>query len=135
MVQGKISLLESFCRVQNGELFLLNANIAKFEQASDYDQHQASALKTSKNHFQSAFIHLDVYTCHLYMDAIRIRVSSPLHCTNKTSKQEKRKRKLLVSKKELLKLKSRQNEGGLTIVPTKMYFRGPYLKLEVAVAR
>lgn len=88
VIQGQVSLLDSFCRVQSGEFFLLNANIARWQQANAYDQHE-----------------------------------------------EKRKRKLLVSKKELLKLRARQEEGGLTIVPTKMYFRGPYLKLEVAVAR
>lgn len=49
--------------------------------------------------------------------------------------QERRKRRLLVSKREVLKLMSRQQETGLTLVPTKLYFRGPWLKIEVAVAR
>jgi tmRNA-binding protein len=40
--------------------------------------------------------------------------------------QERRKRRLLVSKKEILKIKSKQEEQGLTLVPVKMYFRGPW---------
>ncbi|NMC42298.1 MAG: SsrA-binding protein SmpB [candidate division Zixibacteria bacterium] len=46
-----------------------------------------------------------------------------------------RKRRLLLTKREIRKLWSASNEKGFTIVPLKVYFKGPYAKVEIAVAR
>lgn len=50
--------------------------------------------------------------------------------------QPKRLRKLLLQKKEILKLKQKLEQKGLTIVPLKIFFneRG-YAKIEIALAR
>lgn len=47
----------------------------------------------------------------------------------------KRSRKLLLHKKELLKLQIKTAEKGLTLVPLSCYNQGPYIKVEVAVVR
>lgn len=47
----------------------------------------------------------------------------------------KRKRKLLLQKREIRKLLSKASEKGLTLVPLSVYFKGPYAKVELAVAR
>jgi len=44
-------------------------------------------------------------------------------------------RKLLLNKKEINKLIGRINEEGLTLVPTKMYFKKGKAKIELAVAK
>ena len=44
-------------------------------------------------------------------------------------------RKLLLNKKEINKIIGRIHEDGLTIVPTKMYFKKGKAKLEIAVAK
>ncbi len=44
-------------------------------------------------------------------------------------------RKLLLNKREINKIIGRINEDGLTIVPTKMYFKKGKAKLEIAVAK
>ena len=44
-------------------------------------------------------------------------------------------RKLLFSKKEINKLIGRVNEDGLTLIPTKMYFKKGKAKVEIAVAK
>ena len=44
-------------------------------------------------------------------------------------------RKLLLNKKEINKLIGKINKDGLTIVPTKMYFRKGKAKIEIAVAK
>ena len=44
-------------------------------------------------------------------------------------------RKLLLNKKEINKLIGKMNKDGLTIVPTKMYFKKGKAKLEIAVAK
>jgi len=47
-----------------------------------------------------------------------------------------RNRKLLVSKREIQKMRERQEQGGLTIVPLRMYFvDNRYCKVEVGVGR
>ncbi len=44
-------------------------------------------------------------------------------------------RKLLLNKKEINKLIGKINEEGLTLVPTKMYFKKGKAKVEIAVAK
>ena len=47
-----------------------------------------------------------------------------------------RTRKLLLHKKEILKISNKLKEGGLTVVPTKLYFNtGSKVKLEIGLAR
>ncbi len=47
----------------------------------------------------------------------------------------KRDRKLLLHKDEILKIKKKIDTDKLTIVPTKAYFEGKNLKLEIRLAR
>ena len=49
--------------------------------------------------------------------------------------EERRKRKLLLHRDELRKLIRQVEEKGNTIIPLQLYFKGPYLKAEIAVAR
>jgi len=46
-----------------------------------------------------------------------------------------RDRKLLVHRRELERLIGKTKERGLTLVPTRIYFKGPNAKLELALAR
>lgn len=46
-----------------------------------------------------------------------------------------RKRKLLLNKRELRKIRTQLEEKGLTIVPTKIYFKDSLVKIEMAIAR
>jgi len=46
-----------------------------------------------------------------------------------------RPRKLLMHRKEIERLIGRTHEKGLTLVPTRVYFKGPHVKVEIALAR
>ncbi len=46
-----------------------------------------------------------------------------------------RPRKLLLHRRELDRLAARAAERGLTLVPTRIYFKGPFAKTEIALAR
>ena len=46
-----------------------------------------------------------------------------------------RPRKLLLHKGEIASLIGKTRERGLTLVPTRLYFRGPHAKVELALAR
>lgn len=54
---------------------------------------------------------------------------------NYLNHKPKRDRKLLLHKKELLKISIKLKESGLTIVPTKLYFKEGIAKLELAIAK
>lgn len=46
-----------------------------------------------------------------------------------------RPRKLLLHRREIERLIGKTAERGLTLVPTRVYFKGPYAKVELALAR
>src|SRR5438270_912925 len=46
-----------------------------------------------------------------------------------------RPRKLLLHRKEIERLIGKTAERGLTLIPTRVYFKGPHAKLEIALAR
>jgi SsrA-binding protein len=52
-----------------------------------------------------------------------------------TEHDEKRRRKLLLHSDELRKLHRQVEEKGNTLIPLSLYFKGPYLKVELAVAK
>src|SRR3989338_1370389 len=49
--------------------------------------------------------------------------------------ESKRSRKLLLHKRELLKLKVKMASGGLTLAPVSCYNKGPLIKLEIALVK
>ncbi|MER6001282.1 SsrA-binding protein SmpB [Nonomuraea sp. NPDC051941] len=52
-----------------------------------------------------------------------------------TNHAARRKRKLLLHRKEIDKLAAKTKEGGLTIVPLTLYFKDGRAKVEIALAR
>ena len=54
---------------------------------------------------------------------------------NQFNHDERRTRKLLLHKKEILKLKSEIKENGKTIVPVKLYMKNGKVKLLIAIAK
>ena len=85
--QGKVNIADSYAVEKNGEIILINSNIASYKQAS--------------------------YINHKPLD----------------------ERKLLLNKKEINKLIGKMQREGLTIIPTKMYFKKGKAKIELAVAK
>jgi SsrA-binding protein len=49
--------------------------------------------------------------------------------------EPERERKLLLHRREIDRLIGTTQEKGLTLIPTRMYFKGPRAKVEIAVAR
>ncbi|MFN8004415.1 MAG: SsrA-binding protein SmpB [Acidobacteriota bacterium] len=54
---------------------------------------------------------------------------------NRQNHDPVRDRRLLLRKREILRLQSKIQEKGLTIVPTKFYFKGNLIKCELGIAR
>ena len=85
--QGHFSIKESYVRVKEFELYIVNMNISKYEQGNIF------------NH------------------------------------DEKRDKKLLMSKRDIIKLGQKVKLEGLTIVPTKVYLKEGLCKLEIALCK
>ena len=49
--------------------------------------------------------------------------------------EETRPRKLLLRKNEILKLSQQIDKVGYTLVPLQVYFSGPYVKIEIGLAK
>lgn len=84
---GKINLTDSYAAVDNGEIYLYNVHVSRYEQGSTF------------NH------------------------------------EPNRRRKLLLHRSEIRKLIGRVVEKGLTLIPTKVYFKRGRAKVEIALAK
>lgn len=85
--QGRFSIKESYVRVKDFELYIINMNISKYEYGNIF------------NH------------------------------------NEKRDKKLLMSKREIIKLGQKVKLEGLTLVPTKVYLKEGLCKVEIALCK
>ncbi|MDH4224615.1 MAG: SsrA-binding protein SmpB [Deltaproteobacteria bacterium] len=60
---------------------------------------------------------------------------SPYAMGNRFNVEPLRRRKLLMHKLEILKMHQKVKERGLTLIPTKVYFKHGRVKVEVALAK
>ncbi len=60
---------------------------------------------------------------------------SPYKCGNRFNHEPTRVRKLLMRKKEILRLSSKIKEKGLTLVPLKLYLKNGLVKVELALVK
>lgn len=84
---GKCNLKDSYARIRNNEIYLLNTNIAEYKEGNIF------------NH------------------------------------NPKRTRKLLLHKNEILKLSSKIEQDGLTLVPLKLYFKKNKVKILLGLCK
>jgi SsrA-binding protein len=86
---GEISLSESYCIINNGEVFIKGSHVAQYTTSGKYDNHDP-----------------------------------------------KRDRKLLLKKKEILKLKEKVGEKGLTIIPLNIHLTdNGLIKVSIGLCR
>jgi SsrA-binding protein len=60
---------------------------------------------------------------------------APYAPASRQNHEPERPRKLLLHRREIERLIGTTAEKGLTLVPTRMYFKGPRAKVEIALAR
>jgi SsrA-binding protein len=60
---------------------------------------------------------------------------APYAPASRENHEPERPRKLLLHRREIERLIGSTAEKGLTLVPTRMYFKGPRAKVEIALAR
>lgn len=85
--KGDVSLRDSFCHVENGNLELKNCQITPYAKVGAY------------------------------------------------APEPRRSRRLLLHKTQINRLSAKAREKGFTIVPVKMYLKGRFVKVEIALAK
>jgi SsrA-binding protein len=60
---------------------------------------------------------------------------SPYEHGNTQNHEPKRPRKLLVTQREAVKLRTAVQEKGLTLIPLSLFFSGPFVKVEIGLVK
>jgi SsrA-binding protein len=103
----------------------------KYEAGVELTGVEVKSLKSGKGNFTGAYI--IVRGNEAYLVEAEIPPFQPKNVSD--DYDSKRHRKLLLKKKELMKLSEYENSKGLTLIPLSLYNKGRYIKLEFAVAR
>lgn len=85
--QGNVNLKDSWCSIENGELFIKQMHISPYEKGNIFNR-----------------------------DPLRVR-------------------KLLMHKKEIMRLLGKQKQDGLTLVPLSMYFKDSRVKIQLGLCK
>lgn len=91
---------------------------------------EVKSLRAGKCSINDSYVH--VYKGEVYISNMNI---SPYEQGNIFNRDPLRERKLLLTKKEINKLVGKCREKSYTIIPTKVYFKGKYAKIEIALAK
>ena len=89
---------------------------------------EVKSLRAGQANLQEAFVRLDgdvawLQGCHI----------SPYPQANRQNHEPLRQRQLLLHRHELAKLRKQANQRGKSIVPTQIYLKGSWVKVEIAL--
>jgi SsrA-binding protein len=104
--------------------------LAKFEAGVVLNGSEVKSIKNGHLKLEEAFIRLKDHEAWLFNAHIH-----PYSFAANKKEDPRRARKLLLHKKELLKLKQEATQKGLTIVPLSCYTKHNKIKLEIALAK
>jgi len=91
---------------------------------------EVKAIRQGKANLQDSFARIEdneiwLYRCHI----------SPYDFGNRFNHDPLRKRRLLMHRRQINKLKAQTQEKGLALIPLKLYFKGNWAKIDLALAR
>lgn len=114
-------------RVANHEYFILE----RYEAGIRLDGGEIKSLRMGNCNLKDSFCLIS--NGELFIKNLHISVYDKAGAFN--TKDSKRDRKLLMHKDEIIKIKSKINEKGLTLVPLSLYFKQALVKVELGVCR
>ncbi|CCV64577.1 SsrA-binding protein [Alteracholeplasma palmae J233] len=91
---------------------------------------EVKSIRATKVNLNDA--HVNIRNNEVYLLNMHI---SKYDFGNRFNHDELRTRKLLLNKKEILKLQSKIKEDGYTIIPLKVYLKDGLIKIEIALAK
>ena len=91
---------------------------------------EVKSMRLGKCNLKDSYARVEIGELYLYNMHI-----SPYTHGNMFNHEPKRTRKLLMHKREIMRLLGQTREKGYTLVPLKVYFRKGLAKMELALAR
>ena len=104
--------------------------LERFECGVELQGSEVKSLREGKVQLKDAYASLRDGEVWLYNVHI-----APYGPAARENHEPERPRKLLMHRREIARLIGRTHEKGLTLVPTRVYFAGPWAKVELALAR
>lgn len=114
-------------RAASHEYFILD----RIEAGIVLDGGEVKSLRLGNCNLKDSFC--SVHNGELLIRNMHISVYDKAGAFNE--KNARRDRKLLLHKNEIIKLKEKVEQKGLTVVPLKMYFKQAIIKMELGVCR
>lgn len=102
----------------------------KFEAGIELFGTEVKSIRMGKCSVKESFIRVEKGEIYIYGMHI-----SPYEKGNIFNKDPLRVRRLLLHKREIIKLDGKMAEQGMTIVPLQVYFKGSLVKVEIGLAR
>lgn len=116
--------------IQNRKAFHDYEILEKWEAGIVLQGSEVKSLRQHSGSIQEAYIVVKEEELWLQNASI-----SPYSYSSHFQHAEKRPRKLLLHKKEILKLKRLVQEKGFTLIPLSLYIKEGYIKVEIALAK
>lgn len=91
---------------------------------------EVKSMRQGRTNLKDSYIFIQ--NDEAYIEGMHI---SPYEQGNRFNVDPLRKRKLLLHKKEIIKLRAQTQEQGLSLIPLKVYFSNGKIKVDVAVAK
>ncbi len=104
--------------------------VEKFEAGIVLVGTEVKSLRAGRANLKDSYAQIDDGELYLYNMHI-----SPYEHGSFSNVDPTRKRKLLMHKREIMRLLGKVKEKGLTLVPTKLYFFNGRVKVEIALAQ
>ena len=104
--------------------------VEKFEAGIVLVGTEVKSLRAGRANLKDSYAQIDDGELYLYNMHI-----SPYEHGSFSNVDPTRKRKLLMHKREIMRLLGKVKEKGLTLVPTKLYFSNGMVKVEIALAQ
>ena len=102
----------------------------RFECGVELSGTEVKSLRAGKVNLKDSYC--QVKDGEIFLIGVHI---SPYENGNRFNLDPMRNRKLLMHKREIIRLYSKTKEDGLTLVPTKCYFKDSKVKFEIGLAR
>jgi SsrA-binding protein len=102
----------------------------RFECGIELRGSEVKALREGRAQIADAYATIE--SGELWLRGVHIPPYAPASTQNH---EPERPRKLLLHRYEIERLIGRVQQRGLTLVPTRIYFKGPWAKVELALAR
>ena len=104
--------------------------LEKWEAGMELQGSEVKSLRDGKVQLKDAYA--AVHDGEVWLHNVHI---APYPAASRENHEPERERKLLMHRREIERLIGRTQEKGLTLVPTRMYFKGRNAKVEIALAR